>query len=155
MKSTIPLAPRGYTKNFSRQLEEELQANRNAVKPPVHFLELSQLSGVPGSTLSRIRRGIQKFVRAEDLEAIINGVSASPAVRARLMAAWLRDQCPSGLDGLVEINLRKGKLTKETLFNPEVQEAFEYLRRLRKGDLEALILHTARLAGFQADRYRG
>jgi hypothetical protein len=148
MKTAKPTAPKGYTKNFSRALEEELAKNKSAKKPPIHFFELAAMSGVPGSTLSRIRRGIQRCFRMEDIESIISTVSVSPEVRGRLVAAWLRDQNP--FDGLVEIRTTKGKVATP-LFTSEVQAAFDYLRTLRRGDVEAFILYTARLAGFDAE----
>jgi hypothetical protein len=84
----------------------------------------------------------------EDIESIISTVSVSPEVRGRLVAAWLRDQNP--FDGLVEIRTTKGKVATP-LFTSEVQAAFDYLRTLRRGDVEAFILYTARLAGFDAE----
>lgn len=131
--------------NFGAKLAELLERKRMMQS------ELSRLSGIDDTIISRWVTGRQRSVSADDLEKLCLQVSSSPRERAELVRAHLFDELPAVGAELIEISIR-GKAASSDLV-PDyratlplpIQRALETLGReaVTDSDVRSIIISLA------------
>ena len=127
---------------FGSALETALKRKQMKAK------ELSQITGLQEAKLSRLIRGVQTFISADDLKLIC--VALGPVEASDVVRAHLKDECPEPYRYLLAEQAYSAAVMQETtsgLPATKLDEAFDLLRANASDDpdLRSLILDLARL----------
>lgn len=123
-------------------------------KNGVRQIEITRRTGLTVGHVSRIFNGVQEFITDSDLDKIIGVIAKTPADRAKIVRARLRDAYKGRYSGLVKIvGAPKGNgmdMSGVTL-DPDITKAFEFLYGLvpKNPHVGDSILQLARMMGLR------